>query len=142
MPADPYFYYRGFTDSTGVITFNINPIISDSVLITVTSQNCIPYEGKCVVRANTDQSIQSQAQFQIEKFKVFPNPARSVVWVRVPFSARRIKIFDVTGKTVKEIAGYGGGELRITLDRLCPGIYFVSSESETEIQIERLIVVK
>jgi hypothetical protein len=47
MPNEPTFYYYGYTDNSGSVTFAVTPIISDSVWVTVTARNYHPYEGTC-----------------------------------------------------------------------------------------------
>jgi len=73
--------------------------------------------------------------------EIYPNPARSVIRVRVPLSvvgARfgRLRIFDVSGKLVKEIAtpssqAINDGEEVISLKGINPGIYFLRFGTET-----------
>jgi hypothetical protein len=60
-------------------------------------------------------------------FVVYPNPARSFFTIRMPLTVDRsqIKIFDVTGKMVKEFKSSGVGELRVPLKGINPGIYFL-----------------
>jgi hypothetical protein len=69
--------------------------------------------------------------------EIYPNPAKSVIRVRIPFSdkgSRRlqpaIKIFDVSGKLIKEIAttasqSRNDRELLVSLKEINPGIYFL-----------------
>jgi hypothetical protein len=52
MPNNSDFYYCGYTDRYGILSFNINPTIQDSIWITVTARNHIPYEGKCLVASS------------------------------------------------------------------------------------------
>jgi len=52
LPNDLNFYYCGYTDKYGDFTFNINPIIQDTILVTITAQNFIPFEGKCLVASS------------------------------------------------------------------------------------------
>ncbi|MBS4015831.1 MAG: SBBP repeat-containing protein [Candidatus Latescibacteria bacterium] len=61
------------------------------------------------------------------RVSVYPNPARNYFTVRIPQSADRseVKIFDVTGKAVKELESFRVGELRVSLDGIKNGIYFV-----------------
>ncbi len=49
MPNDSSFYYHGYTDKYGVASFVINLKTQDSICITVTAQNYIPYERSCFV---------------------------------------------------------------------------------------------
>jgi len=77
-----------------------------------------------------------EARNQIPEAKmleVYPNPAKSFFTLRLPQSNGReqIKIFDVTGKVVKELESSGNRELRISLDGIKNGVYFVRVGNET-----------
>jgi YVTN family beta-propeller protein len=79
-------------------------------------------------------------------FEIHPNPAKNVLRVRVPLSVQEIKIFDVSGKLIKEIAtsadwrkrNDGMGEIKISLKGINPGIYFLRLGKETK----KFLVVK
>jgi flagellar hook assembly protein FlgD len=62
--------------------------------------------------------------------------------LRLPQSADReqIKIYDVTGKVVKELESSAKKELRISLDGIKNGVYFVRVGDETV--KEKLIVTR
>jgi YVTN family beta-propeller protein len=73
--------------------------------------------------------------------EIYPNPAKSFLAVRLPLSADRqtIKIFDVSGTMVKEIATFpsvtrndGLSETKISLKGINPGIYFLRLGKETK----------
>jgi len=78
--------------------------------------------------------------------EIYPNPAKSVIRVRVPSSekeATAIKIFDVSGKLIKEIAtsasqSRNDREVKISLKGINPGIYFLRLGKETK----KFLVVK
>lgn len=87
--------------------------------------------------------------------EIFPNPAKSVMRVRIPLSVKAIKIFDVSGKLIKEIASTSefasqsigtrfalrndnGREIKISLKGISPGIYFLRLGKETK----KFLVVK
>ncbi len=147
MPNELDFYYRGYTDSLGVITFNINPTIQDSIWVTITAQNRIPYEGKCVVSANSYKSTQSVTTNNMKEiFKLYPNPAKSYFTVRLPQTAddNVLKIFDAAGKVIKieDLGSLITNEYQVSLDRMNPGVYFVSLETATNKEIQRLIILK
>jgi YVTN family beta-propeller protein len=74
--------------------------------------------------------------------KVYPNPAKAFFTLRLPQSADRsqIKIYDVTGKVVKELESSGKKELRISLDGIKNGIYFVKVGNE--MVKEKLVVTR
>jgi hypothetical protein len=63
---------------------------------------------------------------------VYPIPSKTYFTIRLPEILHcvqndkyEIKIFDVTGKAVKELESSGVGELRVSLDGIKNGIYFV-----------------
>ena len=74
--------------------------------------------------------------------EVYPNPAKAFFTLRLPQSADReqIKIFDVTGKVVKELESSGKKELRISLKGIKPGVYFVRIGNE--MVKEKLVVTR
>lgn len=89
----------------------------------------------------------SRVKMQSAKLlEVYPNPARSFLAVRLPFSADRqtLKVFDVAGKMIKEIEtlrsaqnfrerkGYNYDEAKISLKGINPGIYFLRVGKETK----------
>jgi len=80
--------------------------------------------------------------------EVYPNPAKSFLTIRLPRSADRseIKIFDLSGKIVKEIrdcfpeSGRNDNVVRVSLDGIKNGIYFVRADNFN--QIIKIIVTK
>jgi YVTN family beta-propeller protein len=69
--------------------------------------------------------------------EIYPNPAKGVIRVRVPLSVKEIKIFDVSGKLIKEIASppkadRNDSETRIVLKGINPGIYFLRLGKDTK----------
>jgi hypothetical protein len=75
---------------------------------------------------------------------VFPNPAKNYFTVRLPQSADhlQIKIFDVSGKVVREILNQlqNDNTLRVSLDGIKNGIYFVKIDNNP--QVTKIIVTK
>ena len=63
--------------------------------------------------------------------EVYPNPAKAFFTLRLPQSAERsqVKIFDVTGKIVKE-ARVKAQAARISLEGISPGVYFVQLDNQ------------
>ncbi len=75
--------------------------------------------------------------------EVYPNPAKGVVRVRGPLNEKTIKIFDICGKMIKEIAttasqSRNDGAVVISLKGINPGIYFLQFENE----IRKFLVVR
>jgi len=83
------------------------------------------------------------------KFNIYPNPAKSFFVVRVPSSdkSQMLKMFDVSGKLVKEIGDClrqprndRTGESRVSLKGISPGIYFLQLNNESE--TKKLVITK
>ena len=111
------------------------------------------------VRAIEENEIASLPLAMTKGFEVYPNPARTHFTirlqqdevclrrdkVRLPQSADRpeIKIFDVTGKPIKEIASAtprNDNIIRVSLDGIKHGVYFVKVGNE--VVKEKLVVTK
>jgi hypothetical protein len=83
------------------------------------------------IEEQTDNRLPSSADRT--PLVIYPNPAKAVIRVRGPFSGKEataIKIFDGSGKLVKEIAAPASptrndGEEVISLKGIDPGIYFI-----------------
>jgi hypothetical protein len=75
--------------------------------------------------------------------EIYPNPAKTYFTIRLPqiVDPTQIKIFDVSGKMVKEVR-CKTQESRITLDGIKSGIYFISLQSQLNTIIQRIVVVK
>jgi len=94
-----------------------------------------------IVEENLNVKMQSA-----KVLEVYPNPAKSVIRVRYPWSAEEqidIKIFDVSGKLVKveekvTSAHEHKEEIKISLKGIKPGIYFLRLGKETK----KFLVVK
>lgn len=75
-------------------------------------------------------------------FEIYPNPASSYFTIHLPQSNDRteIKIFDVTGIQIKEFESFRVQELRVPINGIRHGIYFV--QVNNEMIKEKLIVPK
>ncbi|MEO0114722.1 MAG: T9SS type A sorting domain-containing protein [candidate division WOR-3 bacterium] len=80
--------------------------------------------------------------------EIYPNPAKFVMRVRCPWPLKQVqgdnlalKIFDVSGKLIKEIATplvRNDNEVKISLKGINPGIYFLRFANQTK----KFLVVK
>jgi photosystem II stability/assembly factor-like uncharacterized protein len=73
--------------------------------------------------------------------EVYPNPAKAFFTLRLPQSAdcEQIKIYDVSGKIVKE-ARVNKHETRISLDGIKNGVYFV--QVDNQLLSKKLVITK
>ncbi|MEO0083252.1 MAG: T9SS type A sorting domain-containing protein [candidate division WOR-3 bacterium] len=80
--------------------------------------------------------------------QVSPNPVRSLLSISCPFVVKEMKIYDISGKIVKEIASPStrndnGPEIKVSLKGIATGIYFVELTTEQEDKtIAKILVVK
>jgi large repetitive protein len=90
---------------------------------------------------------EESSTLKVESFtpEIYPNPAKSGMRVRCPLSVKTVKIFDISGKLIKEIATLpsvtcndGRGEAKISLKGISPGIYFLQLGTE----VKKFIVVR
>jgi len=90
------------------------------------------------------QGIEERSTFTATRrmLEVYPNPAKTYFTLRLPHSAdhEQIKIYDVSGKVVKELESSGNRELRVSLDGINPGVYFVRVGNE--MVKEKLVVTR
>jgi YVTN family beta-propeller protein len=72
-------------------------------------------------------------EIENSKFNVYPNPARSWFSIHLPQTAGRaaLKMYDVSGKLVKELESFGDRELRVSLKDIKPGVYILQYGTET-----------
>jgi uncharacterized delta-60 repeat protein len=72
------------------------------------------------------EEVRGQMQ-EVRELELYPNLAKIYFTVRLPKTVdhSEIKIFDVTGKVVKELESSGNRELRVSLDGIKNGVYFV-----------------
>ncbi|MGB9721987.1 MAG: C25 family cysteine peptidase [bacterium] len=163
---DPELYKIGYTDSTGNVTFNIAPIDSgDTMWITATRYNYIPYEGYAIV-GNTE--IRETQNYEIENPQIVlaPNPFSGNLTIefaiRNPQSEISLKVYDATGRVVKQfnhlsanhpprnladggiqpfnqVVWYGDDDS----GRLLPaGVYFIRFEAGDYKQVEKAILLR
>jgi YVTN family beta-propeller protein len=73
--------------------------------------------------------------------EIYPNPAKGVIRVRIPLAVKEIKIFDVSGKLVREIASASSRNdrtIEIPLKGINPGLYFLQFGNE----VKKFLVVR
>ena len=90
-----------------------------------------------------EEEVRSKRQ-EVRGLEVYPNPAKSYFTVRFSQIAEhsQIKIFDVSGKLVKEIlrSAQNDNMVRVSLDGIKNGIYFVKAGNE--MIREKLVIAK
>ncbi|MBS4015885.1 MAG: SBBP repeat-containing protein [Candidatus Latescibacteria bacterium] len=100
------------------------------------------YDYATIKYVQTETGVQeiNNIQQKTAKIEIYPNPARTYLNINLPYAAEYIKIFDITGKTVKELRSSGRNDLRVSLEGIKNGIYFIQVDSE--IVQEKLVITK
>jgi len=147
LMKDSTIYEYGYSDSNGTKVFSISPQDTGTISITVTARNCHPFEGIIrVLSAGVEEIGVAKGNCAMTLgVKVYPNPAKSVIRISYPFAVKEIKIFDVAGKLIKEIASVRNGQrndklVRISLEGIKSGVYFIQTGDERI--IKKLVITK
>jgi hypothetical protein len=143
MTPDAEIYHYGETDASGEITFEINPATENTIHITSTAPNHLPYEGTALIEEASSGIPATDAEAIEPAFHLARNPVVGGTAFR--FSLReagqvRIDVFDVSGRLVDRVVDryYESGVHAVRWDvsgngktSIGPGIYFVTFGTET-----------
>jgi uncharacterized delta-60 repeat protein len=93
---------------------------------------------------NIEETIKN-TNLMSANYSIYPNPANKYFTLRIPNSLPvnnrlHIKIYDVTGKFVKEVKSLRVNELRVPLDGIKNGIYFI--QIDDDMLKEKLVITK
>ncbi len=93
------------------------------------------------VQANAIEENQKLLAFNCNPIEIYPNPAKTYFTIRLPEMLNQvqhdkmtIKIYDVTGNAVKELKSFGVRELRVPLDGIKSGVYFVKVNEKVDLK--------
>jgi len=80
---------------------------------------------------------ETTASLASNDFIIYPTPTKNLLCVRGPLTGRTVKIFDVSGKLIKEVAittsqSHSARELKIPLKGMKPGTYFLRLDETTK----------
>lgn len=75
----------------------------------------------------------------IADFSFGPNPSFGAIQVNHPYDVAKVRIFNLSGKTVQNISNYYSGN-NIDLIDLNAGVYFIQLQHENAIKSEKLIL--
>lgn len=128
------------TVSGGEVNFNFTALTSDSPLyVTATKQNYNAYEGFIQV-GNGPLGMDEQV---LSDVSVYPNPADDAVMIEWTASeAGTITLTDVSGKVVwsAETTTTGSGQLKVDVNALNAGVYFLKLEEGESRYIQKVII--
>ncbi|MCB0588385.1 MAG: T9SS type A sorting domain-containing protein, partial [Phaeodactylibacter sp.] len=72
--------------------------------------------------------------------EIFPNPGKDVVTVKSSIPIRELRLLDVTGRVVKEVADTGTATRDVTLQGLPDGVYLIQVVTELGVVVKRLVM--
>ena len=80
------------------------------------------------------QNIEAEEQ----KRRFYPNPTNGQLNLNTSIAPRSIQFFNLSGEMIEEITSFN--KLKINLNNLSKGIYWIKASSENEMFIEKLVV--
>ncbi len=74
------------------------------------------------------------------RFSIYPNPVHhSLIYISSPVNTRRIRLIDVSGKTIlrEEVHGFLN---MLSVANIAPGIYFLSVDTDTGSTVQKIFI--
>lgn len=166
---DSTVYEHGYTNASGEVTFPIDPLVLDTLLVTVTAYNHYPYEGECLVELGVEEMPKSQIPItRSQLYQNSPNPFTATT--TIPYSVQgskgaegqgrnlstyqliNVSVYDLTGRLVRTLVDgkQEPGLHRVVWDgrdeyghNMPSGVYFCNLKVGTAInQTRRMVLVK
>jgi len=73
-----------------------------------------------------------------QDYLIYPNPVGNTFEIKSPLLPTNIKLFDMSGKLIKEINNYNGN--KINIDYLSKGMYLIQIYNNKRIVTKKLII--
>jgi hypothetical protein len=127
LMKDSTTYQTGYTQSNGIINIPVSLSSTGLMNITVTAENCQPFEGTIsIINAGVEES--SRFKVQSSKVRIMPNPClnEAVIYHSQTLEKENIKIYNIQGSKVdSKIERLEDTKIKINLKKLPCGIYLV-----------------
>jgi hypothetical protein len=91
-------------------------------------------------RVSSNASTEIASQEQPEKFYIYPNPAVDFAELQFPVNTTSVEIINCVGQTILARQTENAGAMRIDLEKMKGGIYFIKFVSKGSVTLQRLIV--
>lgn len=132
----------GITNQTGIATVMLDTVINNSgpAEIIVSGYNCKPTSYPTAFSGNISAS---NISYENRNLQVYPNPAGKYIYITINnhFAQSRIKLTDLSGKTLKEIDNPAkSSTLKIETTGILPGIYFLQYSNNLENESVKVII--
>ncbi|MBI4722540.1 MAG: T9SS type A sorting domain-containing protein [Candidatus Stahlbacteria bacterium] len=141
---DSNIYQREYTDANGNVLFAINPNIEgDTIFVTVTKQNFLPYEGRVVVKL---VGIEANEEGKVV-LSITPKIGGKTFTIKylIPIKSQvRVSIYNLAGVLVREIANdeLPAGSYATEWNAERAGIYFCRLSTTTCNKVEKIVKIR
>ncbi|AWA28784.1 hypothetical protein HYN48_01035 [Flavobacterium magnum] len=135
--------------SHGYVTFKIKPKPGYGVGDIISNTAEIYFDTNPGVVTNTVQTEVSAplgtGTFDPANILIYPNPANAVVYINLQHTMEnmeRVTLYDVLGKTVKQLKAAAAREIALDVADLAKGIYILEVSITNDLKVIRKLVIK
>ncbi len=118
-------YVSGTSAIVGITNGNFNNVTGDSILVTVTSYNKIPYQGWVTIF----EGVSAPTISDNNSIQIFPNPASDKITVDLGnnvWNKGTVRIYNALGQLMNEVSLANKNSLQeISISHLAAGVYNV-----------------
>ena len=105
----------------------------------------VDYNNHAVRIIHLSEITSSNEIYNVNSFRIYPNPARNEIYIsgKKMKSELTLRIYNMSGKIVKEFKGLSGFPQSVDIANLDAGIYYLSLESGVQpMGVKKLIVLE
>ncbi len=142
-------YATGYTNTSGLATFTINPTTNGTMYVTATKRDRLPYEGNTAVSSGVEAGEPLGLPLVFELGAVSPNPlaVRGVIRYSLPRETQvSLKVYDASGRCVETLVNgrEAAGWKQVGWDArgLGSGVYFYRLEAGGQTSTRKLVIVR
>ena len=131
VPGKYFFEIRQLDDENISVSYDLDPEGYFYVHNSTGNLDIIERFGYIHLRPNFGKSCSSIPKNIVSNILLFPNPTTDNIYITSDFGLSNIKIYDVSGRMIKEYKKIDKNEYKIDLSRLNSGLYFVNIDGTT-----------
>lgn len=141
-------YLENFELSKGFVTFKVKLKPGFSVGDIIPNTASIYFDTNPAIVTNTFQTefvaALANTTFDNENFVIYPNPASSLIQISLQGkldNIQNIVIYDMLGKSIKNIKNITSNEINVDVTNLSKGIYLVEITTESNLKTTKKLVI-
>lgn len=134
--------------SHGYVTFRIKPKQGYSIGDVISNTAEIYFDSNPAIVTNTVETEVSTPLgidvFDISNIVLYPNPANTIVYLNLQHTTENLEqvtLYDVLGKTVKQVKANNSRETAIDVSGLAKGVYMVEIKTENDLKLIKKLVI-